>query len=533
MPENSMRNDRHQVIVVGGGPVGAGLAIDLGLRGVSCALVERYESPQPIPKGQNLTQRTMEHFQVWDVEPQVRAARTMPADYPTGGMTAYGNLMSGYSYPWWQRVQVRPYYFTDNERLPQYRTEAVLRSKVQTLPMVETLFGWSGESVGQDDGGVWVKVVQRSSGIERVLEADYVVGCDGSNSSVRGQAGIGEERSEHDKRMVLLVLRSRELGELLERFSGTSFFKILHPSLDGYWRFLGRVDVGEQWFFHTPVPLDADQESLDFAALVHEAVGAEFTVEFDHVGFWDLRIAIAQTYQRGLVFIAGDAAHSHPPYGGYGINTGLEDARNLGWKLAARLQGWGTDALLASYTDERLPVFVSTARDFIETFIEKDRAFVERFDPERDREEFEEAWETRRTGADMGVHSFEPHYEGSPIIHGPADGVSSARGSHQFTARAGHHLAPQPLSSGRSVSEELGDGFTLLAFDADEGAVGAFEEAARSLGVPLKVIRDAYDGGREAYESRLVLIRPDHFVSWTGDAQPSDAKSVLARSIGR
>src|SRR5437763_7065769 len=119
-----------QVIIVGGGPVGMGLAIELGQRNVRCIAVERYIQPQPIPKGQNLTQRTMEHFHFWGVEKAVRAARTIPPEYGIGGLTAYGTLLSPYHYDWLQRDLVKPFYYTSNERLPQYATEAVLRKRV-------------------------------------------------------------------------------------------------------------------------------------------------------------------------------------------------------------------------------------------------------------------------------------------------------------------------------------------------------------------------------------------------------------------
>ena len=156
---------------------------------------------------------------------------------------------------------------------------------------------------------------------------------------------------------------------------------MLHPDLKGYWQFFGRVDLGTTWFFHAPVPLGTTKDNFDFRRYLHEAAGAEFDVAFEHIGFWDLRFAIADSYRTGRVFIAGDAAHSHPPYGGYGINTGLEDARNLGWKLAAALQGWGGAGLLDSYGEERRPVFESTARDFIEKSIDTRPRFPGGFDP--------------------------------------------------------------------------------------------------------------------------------------------------------
>ena len=118
---------------------------------------------------------------------------------------------------------------------------------------------------------------------------------------------------------------------------------------------------------------------------------AEFDVEFEHIGFWDLRFAIADRYRAGRIFIAGDAAHSHPPYGGYGVNSGLEDARNLAWKLAAVVQGRAGDALLDSYDAERRPVFASTMDDFIARSIEADRQFLNTFNPAANRAAFESA----------------------------------------------------------------------------------------------------------------------------------------------
>jgi 4-hydroxyisophthalate hydroxylase len=515
-----------QVIVVGGGPVGLGLAIDLGSRGVSVALVESERQVHRIPKGQNLTQRTMEHFRLWGVDDRIRAARVLPADYPTGGVTAYRDLMSPYSYQWFHRDRVGSYYFAANERLPQYRTEAVLRDRVAELGTVEALYGWRATGLRQGTDDVEVEIT--ADGVTRRLNADFVVGCDGSHSFVRATAGIGEERSDHAKRMILIVLDSRELHTLLERFGDASIFNVLHPDLHGYWRFLGRVDVGREFFFHSPVPASTTLQEDDLIAVLHEAVGAAFAVDVEYAGFWDLRIAVADRYRTGRVFLAGDAAHSHPPYGGYGINTGLEDARNLGWKLAAALEGWGSDALLDSYDEERRQVFVATARDFIEAFIEEDRTFLADHDPERDPADFEAAWE-RRAGTDRGVADFAPHYEGSPIVVGPDGRVSGARGVHRVTAAAGHHLAPVTLSGERDLFTELGRTFALVA--PGDVEVGGFVAAAASLGVPLAVIRDTSDEPRRAYGAPLVLVRPDHYVAWIGDEVPVP-EVILRRAVG-
>ncbi|HEX4111783.1 MAG TPA: FAD-dependent monooxygenase [Stellaceae bacterium] len=523
---------RYQVIIVGGGPVGVGLAVELGLRGIECAVIERRLEPQQIPKGQNLTPRTMEHFQRWGIVDQLRAARIMPPGYPIGGITAYGDLMSPYWFAPPQREIVRPYYFEAPERLPQYRTEKVLRDKMAILP-VDSRMGWIAETVAQDENAVRVTVAETAGGGREILEADYAVGCDGARSLVREQIGIGRGGADFDQLMVLAVFRSRELHEGLKRFPPRSTYLVLRPEYKGYWQFFGRIDVGEGWFFHAPVPVGTTRDNYDFTGLLHRAAGFPFALEFDYVGFWDLRISVAERYRIGRVFIAGDAAHSHPPYGGYGLNNGLEDIRNLGWKLAARLQGWGSDELLMSYGRERRPIFEETGHDFIAGRIEADHEFLDRYNPERDRDAFERAWRERASGMGERVLGYEPNYEGSPVILGPPGGKSSAHGAHSFAARAGHHLAPLPLSSGRKLAEELGPDFTLLAFGADDRAVAQFEAAARGLRVPLKIVRDNYEGGREAYGARLVLVRPDQYVVWAADEAPDDAVAIVGTAVGR
>ncbi len=547
--------ERFQVIIVGGGPVGVALAVDLGQHGISCALVERHTTPQRIPKGQNLTNRSLEHFYFWRCVDELRAARVMPAGYPIGGVTVYRNLLSDY----WFTLEggganrgstVQDFFFQRNERLPQYLTEAVLRARLAELPTVKTMFGWNADRVEQDDNQVRVTLTpaadsafyswsadseqqvnkDTASSDSIVLEADYLVGCDGGRSLVRESLGIDSGGTNFDQRMVLAVLRSRELHERLKRFPERTTYRILKPELEGYWQFFGRIDVGEGFFFHAPVPKDTSRDNYDFHALLKEAAGFDFACEFDHLGFWDLRVMTAGRYSRDRIFIAGDAAHQHPPYGGFGLNTGLEDAANLGWKLAARLQGWGGDALLESYGAERRPIFVETGEVMIAGGIEHDRAFLERYSPDKDRAEFEKAWQD--LGKQQTRQNYEPHYEGSSVVMGPAGGVSSIHGAYTHVAQAGHHLSPRKLSSGRNVYEELGDGFTLLALGAGDAAVASIERAAKAQKLPLKVVHDTYAGDRTAYESRLVLVRPDQYVVWAGNEAPPDASGVLKRVAG-
>src|SRR4051794_10686393 len=268
--------------------------------------------------------------------------------------------------------------------------------------------------------------------------------------------------------------------------------------------------------------------------LLQEATGFPFKAEFDHVGFWDLRVAVAEKYQVGRVFIAGDAAHTHPPYGGFGLNNGLEDAVNLSWKLAAVLQGWGGEGLPAPSSPERQGVFRDIGQDIIAATIERERDFVERWSPEPDGEAFEAAFgEIASVGGEIAVKDYEPHYEGSAVVAGPPGAVISAHGEHSFRARAGHHLSPQPLSSGQNVLDALGLGYTLLAFDARESEVATLERAAAAIGMPLTVVADTLADGREEYGARLVLVRPDQHVAWAGDAAPEDADRLIALVAGR
>jgi 2-polyprenyl-6-methoxyphenol hydroxylase-like FAD-dependent oxidoreductase len=504
-----------QVAVVGGGPVGLGLAIDLGLRGIDVVVVEKTRELHTIPKGQNLTQRTMEHFRAWGVEKRIREARLMPLDFPSAGVNAFGDLAGEYAHPWFKRSQVDRYYFTSNERLPQYLTERVLRDRLAGLDTVVVRYGCRAREV--DDRGSQVNVTTDDG----VITAAYVVGCDGSHSMVRDAAGITETRSDHDLKMVLLVFRSRDLHKILEeRYPKTAFFNVLHPDLDGYWRFLGRVDVGESWFFHAPVGPDSTETTFDYAGLLFETVGAEFSIDLDYIGFWDLRIATADTYRSGRIFIAGDAAHTHPPYGGYGINTGLEDARNLGWKMAADLDGWSGSGLLDSYSAERRPVFASTARDFIEAFIDRDREFITNHDADVDAAAFARAWDERK-GSSRGVSDYEPHYEGSPIVVGPS-GEPSAAGRHSLEPRPGHHLPP-PGGEAGDVFDSLGTGFTFINGSGQRETDAT--ASARALGIPIEVV--------EERRYRVdILVRPDHYISWVGDGARIDLDGILRRSIG-
>ena len=516
------------VLINGGGPVGMGLAVELGQRGIPTCVIERHAMPQEIPKGQNLTQRTTEHFKAWGCETDLQNAHPLPADAGIGGMTMYGTLLSDHAVDWFNRAAVGAFYFTKNARVPQYKTEAVLRARVAELEHVTVLYGWTGTRLEQDDNEVRLTIEKEGTTSDVVLRGRYLVGADGSRSVVRDAAGIAETRRDHNRLMALLVFDSEQLHDLLRRHPGKAIYKVLHPEEDGYWKFFGRVDHGKSWFFHAPVPKGTMTDSFDFSALLHRAVGQPFDHDLTYVGLWDLRIAFANNYRSGRVFIAGDAAHSHPPYGGYGINTGFEDARNLGWKLAAVVQGWGGDGLLDSYDAERRPVFASTARDFIERYIKQDREFLKRFDPDQDAKAFEQAWIDSQSDT-WDVDKFEPNYEGSPIVLNGA-GSPSAIGRHSYLARVGHHLPPAG-PDGKNVADVLGQGFTLLTMD--EATKAAFGTIASELCVPLAVPM-AESRWFAPWQAGSIIVRPDGFVAWVGDRAANDtARRVLKVATGR
>src|ERR1700752_850079 len=256
-------NKRYQVVIIGGGPVGVALAVELGQRGLSCALVERRREPQRIPKGQNLTQRSVEHFYFWGVLDALRGARILPPSYPMSGIVAYRDLNNDYWAAPPLREIVNPYYFQNNERLPQYQAEYVLRARLAQLKNVETRFGWAAQAIDQNADTIEVTIAEDGEAGREILRSDYAVGCDGPHSLVREQAGIARGGADFDQLMVLALFRSRELHEGLKRFPPRSTYRVIHPELKGYWQFFGRVDVGEGWFFRSPVPANTTRDNYD------------------------------------------------------------------------------------------------------------------------------------------------------------------------------------------------------------------------------------------------------------------------------
>ncbi len=459
----------------------------------------------------------------------------MPAGYPISGIIAYGNLMSDYWYAPPHASSCGNFISQDVERLPQYQMEKVLRAKMATLPNVESLFGWRAEPIEQDEAACASPSPSKDGAGARCWRRDYLVGCDGARSfDVATQIGIERGGADFDQLMVLAVFRSKRAARGAEALSRALDLQRAAPGTQGLLAVLRPDRCRRGLVLPRAGAAGHDAPTISISiGLIQQAAGFPFACEFDHVGFWDLRVAVAEQYQVGRVFIAGDAAHSHPPYGGFGLNNGLEDVANLGWKLAARLARLGQLTLCCNATVRSAGRSSRRRRtDFIAARIKRDGAFLERYNPERDRGIRSAPGEPARPLSVLASQKYEPNYEGSPVVFGPPGGVNSAHGMHSFKARPGHHLAPAPLSQGNDTFAALGSGFSLLAFDAPEGAIAAFQTAAKKLDVPLIVISDSRGGGREVFKSALILVRPDQYVVWAGENAGHEAEAILRRAIG-
>lgn len=547
-------NKKHPVVIIGAGPTGTALAIDLALRNTPSILVERYTQPQAIPKGQNLTQRTGEHFRCWGISKEIRKATLIPPEYGNEGLVAFGNLLSDYHYDWFKRGTVREFYAADNERLPQFETERILRDRAKQFDCITTHYGWTFAGSTQNDNQLEVTLEKTNGTEQKTLYGSYLVGCDGARSAVRESVSIPLSSNDTQRRMALLVFHSPDLHKLLEdRFPGKTIFNAIDPANEGYWQFFGKVDLNANWFFHAPVPMNAELETYGFQQLLHTAVGKQISAKINYKGFWDLRFTHAESYRQGLTFIAGDAAHNHPPYGGYGVNTGFEDARNLSWKLAAHYHGWGTDSLLDSYCEERHPVFASTRDDFILRMLYNDADFVKKYSPEKDLQGFKQAWQQRATQGQREVAGFVPHYVGSPIVLSENTSTTSgAKGKHTHEPYAGGHLSPGSFNGADALFDNPSQEFTLMVPPGGESIAQKFEQAAATLQIPFKLHAVTERGNTEGVKNRkadsgavnsntnnrqaCVLVRPDHFIAWVENCQVTlkvdDISGVLARCAG-
>lgn len=539
------------VIVIGGGPCGLMLAIELGRRGVPVILLEDKTSPARFPAANATQARTMEHYRRLGFAEKVRG-QGLPADYPTD--IAYftrftRHELARFSLPSARAAREIVRTLTGSwsaaelpHRVSQMFVEDVLRAEATACPSVSIRPGWRMAAVR--DTGTGVEVDAEHEGGRTTLRAAYAMGADGGSSTTRkglGYSYVGESGVTRDfmgGRMFAIHYRSSKLYDVIP-----------HPRAWMYWTvngdrrsFMASVNGRDQFNFHTQLrPGESENISDSEAkAMFHTALAAPLDIEIIARSAWNAGYTlVAEKFQRGRVFLGGDAAHLFTPAGGLGYNTAVEDAVNLGWKLSAVLKGWGGPALLDSYESERQAIArrnTTYARGFADS--------LGLFVPPPELEDEGPAGEAARklTGDHFNHHArfefnipgitFGGRYDGSPIV--VPDGTApppDAPNSYQPTGCPGGRAPHLWLGDRRSLYDALGFEFTLLQLGGKPAGAAGFRAAAEAMNVPLSVVPVAGDEARDLYGADLALIRPDQIVAWRGNAS-SEAAAVLRRAAG-
>ncbi len=343
------------VLIVGAGPVGLTLAVDLGRRGVDCMLVEKKAAPEFLPKMERCNARTMEIFRRMGVAGEIRAAG-LAADVPMDvfivlAMNEPPLLRLPYPSVAEATAQIAA---CDDASMPlepyqlisQYTLEPLLKRAAERLPSVSVRYGYEFVSLRQDEEAV-VVTVRGADGATREITARYVAGCDGGSSPVRKQLGIRLRGDADLLRLHQGLYHCPALFDMIPIVNGPGHGRHYHVA-DGQATFLIMQDSTRHWTLHAVV-----DRPEDMAAQFERTIGVPVAYEMLYVGEWKQNLLLADRYQRGRVFLAGDAVHLVIPTGGLGMNTGVGDAIDLSWKLHATLRGWGGPELLRSYEIER------------------------------------------------------------------------------------------------------------------------------------------------------------------------------------
>ena len=540
---------RAKVAIVGGGPSGLILAIELGRRGVPCILLEEDATPPTLPKANATTSRTMEHYRRLGFAAEIRALG-LPEDYPQD--IAYFTRYTRHELarlPGRSRREALAAREGPDSRWPtpeplhrvqQMYIEAILKRQAERWPAADVRFGWQARALAQSEEGVTLEAEELASGRTERIEADYAVGCDGPRSLVRAALGIAYEGMSREERDFMG-------GKMLAVYIRSSALYHLAPRAWQYWAMnreqralLNAIDGRELWVMHVQLPRAGADAAVYARESLLRATGRECRFEILGIAEWTAGFTlVAERFGSGRVFIAGDAAHLFTPTGGQGYNTSVDDASNLGWKLAAACQSWGGPALLASYERERRPIALRNTR-FARAMAES----IGRIDLPTDLEDDSAAGAAARaalgerllrhaaTEFDIpGIH-LGVFYADSPIVV-PDGTPPPADDWHRYTpdaipgARAPHVW----LDDGVSIFDRFGRDFTLLRFDPSVD-VRSIEAAARRHRAPLEIVDVSSDEARDLYARDLALVRPDHHVAWRGNAPPDDAGALLARALG-
>lgn len=529
-------------MVVGGGPTGLATALELGRRGVDCVLVEpRTEVLDVRPRAKTTSIRTMEHFRRWGLAGTLRDAAYLPVGWSQDivfCVNLLGPEVARFTGCFGLTTKRSELFAETSQQVPQFVVERVLRDAVGTLPNCVTAYGWRALQVADDgsDAGATVEI-EDAGGTVRRVRARFVVGCDGVSSVVRRSMGAAYHGSVDTRRNLTAVFVAPGLAERVPHGPAIQYW-VLQPGASAY---MGRLDLRDRWWIGL-IGVAPDLSDDDVRAHITAAVGGPLELQLLGTDPWVGRMLNADRYVAGSVLLAGDAAHLNPPWGGHGFNTGVGDAVNAAWKLAAVVAGWGGPGLLASYEEERLPVAEQTiaiagrhsglvSADFADPLLLEASAAG---DAARRRAGSEIALVKREEFHALGL-VLGYHYAGSRITwrEPTADGAPSAVSGDDLsvyvpTAAPGHRLPHHWLTPDVSLYDRLGPWFTVVrAGDADPGPLLAAAAARR---VPMNVVDVAER--RFDYGAPLVVVRPDQHVAWRGHGTPEEAAHVIDRIRG-
>jgi 2-polyprenyl-6-methoxyphenol hydroxylase-like FAD-dependent oxidoreductase len=523
------------VLVVGGGPVGLALAGDLGWRGITCVLIEQSDGSIYQPRMDMVGVRTMEFCRRWGIVPAVEGS-PYPRDYAQDNI--YLTSLTGYElgrerFPGIGQALPPKESPQRRERCPQNMFDPILRDFAAAQKDVALRYRTRLDSFTQDADGVTAVVENVDTGRHSEIRARYIVGCDGARSLVRETLGIAMAGNPVLTYTTNVIFRCPHLVSLHDK--GKAYRHIVIGP-EGTWATIVAINGRDQWRFS----IIGSQQQREYSteeieAAIRRAVGRDFEFEILSVVPWIRRELVAERYGRGRGFIAGDATHVMSPTGGFGMNTGIQDAVDLSWKLSAMLEGWGGGSLLDSYTAERRPVGarnVTEASGNLRRMLSPGRhpELLDDTPPgaaarEKVGREFSETM--RREWFTLGVH-LGYRYEGSPICW--PDGTEAPPDdprTYTPTARPGHRAPHAWLADGRSTLDLFGRGFALLAFGADAAQALPLLDAARRRRVPITFTRLDAPEIVKLYERKFVLVRPDGHVAWRDDHMPTDAAAVI------